>query len=91
MIYHISETSESQQVMYNLQLPRMISLNALLTQELQRTEFINVLKSICYIHIPGKKTFLWEISIKFTTFEENIGNGSANAERKGPGPKLGMR
>lgn len=81
--------------MYNLQLSRMISLkllNALLTQELQRTEFIKVLKSIYCTHsFQGKKTFLWEIRIKFTIFEENIGNGSANSERKGPDPKLGMK
>lgn len=29
--------------------------------------------------------------MKFTTFEESIGNGRANSERKGPDPKLRMR
>lgn len=39
----------------------------------------------------GGKKILWEISMKFTTFEESIGKENAKSERKGPEPKLGMR
>lgn len=95
MIYHKSGSSESQQVIYNLQLPRMISLNAFKCFTNSRTTEDRIYKCIkvhlLYTQLPGKKTLLWEISTKFTTFEENIGNVSANSERKGPDPKLGMR
>lgn len=46
---------------------------------------------LLYAQLPGKKKSLWEISMKFTTFEESFGNGRANSERKGPDPKLRMR
>lgn len=65
-------------------------LNALPTQELVRTQFINVLWSICCTYSFWGKKILWEISMKSTTFEESIGNENANSERKEPDPKLGM-
>lgn len=46
---------------------------------------------LLYAQLPGKKKSLWEISMKFTAFEESIGNGRVNSERKGPDPKLRMR
>lgn len=81
--------------MYNLQLPKMIRLNAFKCFTNSRTTKDTIHKCIMahllYIQLLGGKKILWEISMKFSTFEESIGKENAKSERKGPDPKLGMR
>lgn len=92
MIYLKVQSPNRQCTTYNYpEWLNLMLLNTLSTQDLLRTQFINVLWSICCTYSFWEKYFLWEISMKFITFEESIWNEKVNSERKGTDPKIGMR